>query len=417
MGGPHPCGESTTYKRLDRGTHRVVTAAETLIRLRPLLAPVGITRVANVTGLDLLGIPVVMVCRPNARSLAISQGKGRELDAAKASGVMESLELYHAERICLPLVLATHNELRYSRQVVKVQRLPRTVHSNFHNDRALLWVEGSDLLTQRRKLLPFELVHTNFVLPLPTGSGAFVLSSNGLASGNHILEAIVHGLCEVIERDAATLHWLQGEAEQARRRVRLSSVDDPDCRRLLDLLDAADMRVGIWDITSDVGVPAYRCIIAERDRGSFRSIGPIEGYGCHLARGTALSRAITEAAQGRLTLIAGARDDNDRRRYQDSKDAALYGRSIKELSRDGQRAFHECEERVHADLDQDLSWILERLAAAHVDEVLVVDLSKREFQVPVVRVVVPGLETYHHIRGFAPGVRALELLRSRGAPV
>lgn len=59
----------------------------------------GITRVADVTGLDRIGIPVVMVCRPNARSLAVSQGKGIDIEAATVSGLMESVELYHAEHI------------------------------------------------------------------------------------------------------------------------------------------------------------------------------------------------------------------------------------------------------------------------------------------------------------------------------
>ncbi len=87
------------------GTHRTVDPAATLARVRPHLASMGITRIANVTGLDRTGVPVVMVCRPNARSLAVSQGKGLTLDAAKASGVMEAIELYHAERIELPLKL------------------------------------------------------------------------------------------------------------------------------------------------------------------------------------------------------------------------------------------------------------------------------------------------------------------------
>src|SRR5947209_7315915 len=81
------------------GTHRVISPAETCARVRPLMPVMGITRIANITGLDSIGIPVVMVCRPNSRALAVAQGKGLDLDAAKASGLMESVESYHAERI------------------------------------------------------------------------------------------------------------------------------------------------------------------------------------------------------------------------------------------------------------------------------------------------------------------------------
>ena len=61
------------------GTHRILSPAETVARVTPLMALMGITRVADVTGLDRIGVPVVMVCRPNARSLAVSQGKGCDL--------------------------------------------------------------------------------------------------------------------------------------------------------------------------------------------------------------------------------------------------------------------------------------------------------------------------------------------------
>ena len=69
------------------GTHRTLAPEETLARVEPHLRTMGITRVANVTGLDDIGIPVVMVVRPNSRSISVSQGKGIELAAAKASGV------------------------------------------------------------------------------------------------------------------------------------------------------------------------------------------------------------------------------------------------------------------------------------------------------------------------------------------
>src|SRR5215467_3082672 len=93
---------------------RTIDAATTVARARKLFGAFGITRVANVTGLDCIGIPVVMVCRPNARSLSVSQGKGIDLDAARASGLMESIELFHAERINLPLKLGSWNDLRFS---------------------------------------------------------------------------------------------------------------------------------------------------------------------------------------------------------------------------------------------------------------------------------------------------------------
>ena len=99
----------------------------------------GITRVANVTGLDWIGIPVAMVCRPNSRSVAVSQGKGVDYLSAQVSGLMEASELYHAETITLPLRLCSYEELRYQHNVVDVDQLPRIERSPFHPNLRVLW--------------------------------------------------------------------------------------------------------------------------------------------------------------------------------------------------------------------------------------------------------------------------------------
>ena len=125
---------SGVCKTFRNGTHRAQNPSATLLRLKPLLPVMGITRVANVTGLDRLGIPVVMVCRPNARSIAVSQGKGLSLTAAKVSGVMEAVETYHAERVIRPLKLASFEELRYTHALVDVESLPFCVDSDFDPD-------------------------------------------------------------------------------------------------------------------------------------------------------------------------------------------------------------------------------------------------------------------------------------------
>ena len=88
-------------KRFRDGTHRVVDPAVTLARVMPLAPRMGITRVAVLTGLDTIGIPVAAAIRPNSRSIAQHQGKGATLDAAKASAVMEAAETWHAESVAL----------------------------------------------------------------------------------------------------------------------------------------------------------------------------------------------------------------------------------------------------------------------------------------------------------------------------
>src|SRR5215472_8222046 len=92
-----------TKKAYRAGTHRSVDPERTLERVRPFLPAMGITRIANITGLDRVGVHVVQAVRPNSRTLAVSQGKGADLAAAKASAVMESIEAYHSDHITIPV--------------------------------------------------------------------------------------------------------------------------------------------------------------------------------------------------------------------------------------------------------------------------------------------------------------------------
>ena len=207
---------SDAAKRYFHGTHRTCAPDETLARLRPLLPAMGITRIANVTGLDRTGVPVVMVSRPNARSVTVSQGKGLTLAAAKASGVMEALEVWHAEHIVKPLKLASHEEMRAEHRMADIAGLPRSRGSRYTPTLPLMWIEGEDLLGAGRVWLPLELVSANYTLPFPPGSGCFQANTNGLASGNHWLEAVSHGVCEVVERDGIRVvvsDWMLPESD------------------------------------------------------------------------------------------------------------------------------------------------------------------------------------------------------------
>jgi ribosomal protein S12 methylthiotransferase accessory factor len=388
-------------------THRMVPPEETLARVKHYLPVMGITRVANVTGLDTVGIPVVMVCRPNSRSVSVSQGKGFDLTAAKVSGVMESIESYHAERIDLPLKLGSLEDLRYKNPVIDVERLPRFSDSRFAPYTQLLWIEANEIMGGGRVWLPYETVHLNYTLPLPTGHGCFVASSNGLASGNHLLEAISHGITEVIERDATTLWHLLDADEQRRTRLDLDTVDDPCCRALLAKFRQAGVLVAAWETTSDVGVPSFLCRILQEEGPPASTLRPASGMGCHPARQVALMRALTEAAQSRLTFISGARDDMTRDDYGRYLDRETYDAWRATMDHQGPRRTFGSVPTFHGEtFEQDVSWELERLRAVGIEQVAVVDLTKPEFGIPVARVVIPGLEGLDHSPKFVPGSRA-----------
>lgn len=386
------------------GTHRSLKPSETLERLSPLLPRFGITRIANVTGLDRIGIPVVMVVRPNSRSVAVSQGKGLDLESAKASGVMEAVETWHAERMTHALKLGSYQELRVDHAMADLARIPSISGGRFHETLPLLWVEGENLLNETAVWLPYEMVHTNYTLPRPTGHGCFPASSNGLASGNHRLEALNHAICEVIERDATTIWHHLTVAQRAARRVDPESIDHTDCMRLLALLKDAGLKPVIWSTTTDVAVPAFYCLLLdeEAERGHLGA-----GAGCHPAKDVALSRALTEAVQTRTTYIAGSRDDLGDDEFSPAGRTAKYQYAERMMAgRDGKLDYRELETADGDSFEQDLAFLLDRLRAAGIDEVIAVDLTKAEFEIPVVRVVIPGLEAPHDDDNFLPGPRS-----------
>lgn len=392
---------TTATKRLDAGTHRSRTPAETLARIDPLMAQFGITRVANVTGLDRVGIPVALAIRPNSRAIAVSQGKGRTLDAAKASALMESIEIWHAERPDLSLRQGAATD--QSTEPVDIARLPAIArHRRGPQDRHL-WAPAEDLMSGRPKLVPFEMIHADYTQPGVPGGGAFPCSTNGLASGNHRLEAVCHGICEVVERDALSVWHALPEAAQQATGVDPATITDAWCLSALAQFRDAGLEARIWDVTSDTEIATFLCLVRDPDPSS-PHLGL--GSGTHPDRAVALSRALTEAAQTRLNYISGAREDLRDSEYETAGLAAKLDAMDYLFGVPPMQPFQHAPHGIHPTLEADLGWLLGRLADAGIAEVAVTDLTRPEINIPVVRVVIPGLEAPHDDDSYVPGPRA-----------
>lgn len=393
------------------GTERAVAPSATLARVTPFLAMMGITRIAHLTGLDRLGIPVVSVCRPNSRSLSISQGKGLTMEAARVSGVMEAIELYHAENVRAPLLLASYREMRKRQRTVDHVGLPRLNTGHFNENLSILWVEGLDMIHGEPIMVPYDLVHTDFRTPLPTGSGAFFMSSNGLASGNCLAEALSHALCEVVERDANTLFSVSARREQAARKVDLATVNDEACRQVLDRFEDAGIAVVGWESTTDVGIASFLCTVVDRDRNSGRPMPPVSGSGTHPRRGIALLRALTEAAQARLTIISGARDDLSMRFFDDRAPLATAERDrLLGEAGGGARSFRDVPEFGEDTFERNVKRMFQGLVDAGFSRAVSINLTLPEFGIPVVRLIVPHLEAMSEVPGYVLGKRAKQRL-------
>jgi len=384
---------------------------DTLKRVQPLLKPMGISRVANVTGLDRVGIPVYNAFRPQSRSISVSQGKGSEPLAAKVSAIMESVETFHAESITRPTQYGSINSLRETLALADTENMARAGRQALGDNDPIYWVEGQNLYDDQAYWLPLEVVSTDYSLPLLQGSGFFAANSNGLASGNSLNEALCHAIYEVIERDAEALWNQQSDQLQAATGVDELSINDPNCRELLTLFKTANINIRIWDISSDVGLPCFTCL-AMGNEGDWAD--PEFGTGCHAAKEVALARALTEAAQARATFIAGSRDDVGLSEYQQKQRYNRRQQGLKQLqTHQPVRQFEQLISYDNAHIDDDLELCLTQLAKIDITQVISVDLSKAEFGLSVVKVVIPGLEGAHgHWHGaYVPGRRASALLQ------
>lgn len=363
------------------GTHRVRRPEETWAIADRLRGTFGVTRVADVTGLDTLGVPVVMAVRPAAKTLTVSQGKGTSLLLARISAVMESVELWHAEYACpSPEVLDTPAyELDLPYDVCDLQQHPGSLLSE---RTPLHWVTGTEAVSGAKTLVPHSYVGVDYQVgddwrpPLLHGS------TNGLASGNSYDEAVTHALYEVIERDCTAAVGSVPVAE--RRHVDPATVDDPMCASVLGRIADAGAWVEIVDVPTRWGLPCFVTYIWSED---FPALAV--GSGVHSSPAVALSRAVTESAQSRLTAIAGSRDDLATALFTTGSSAP--GRPpVTEGEvvgwRDVARPAREFTEDT-----AETRWLAERVRELTGRPPVVVDLST-ESEFSVVKVVAAGLE-------------------------
>jgi YcaO-like protein with predicted kinase domain len=401
------CLDRPVLKQFRRGTHRTAAPEETLARAVSKARQIGITRLGDVTGLDRIGIPVTVAVRPNSRSFSVSQGKGLGLAQAHASAMMEAIELFHGEELTQRTVSASFEALSARANVVPPAALCGTGNP-LPDQAAIEWIEGYDLLGEEICFVPWEIVHTDYTLPT-RHSGAHLLSgTNGLASGNHLAEAISSAICELVERDAVALWHARGMFERSRRRLDLASVDDEDCRELLRLYERAQIAPRVWDVTSDAHVPAFVCDIPADE--SSEGLRRFRGAGCHPDRRIALARALTEAAQTRLTYIAGIRDDLSD--YTETTKDKLGAALLDAMSQAADaKPFSDVPCFESNDVTADLRWELERLRAIGVTRAIAVDLTRPDFGISVVRLVVPGLEWDCTHSDYVAGPRARQAAR------
>ena len=362
---------------------------------------------ADVTGLDRIGIPTILAMRPNAPTLSNSSGKGFTKSAAMVSAAMEGIELFCAEeeqRFQFEMVTASYNDLLSDGITLpEPDLLALSLHSLFNPQVEERWAIGWDLIGQREMAVPFEMVTMVPALGDTPARFNFQIGSNGLASGNVFLEAVCSGLSEVIERDSVTCsNFASGYDLSLLARLDTVTIPYDSVQELLSRLSAKGISAIAFDCTVDTNVATYEVYLVDND---IPSTGLFRGYGAHLHPEIAMLRAFTEAVQSRAVYIAGSRDDMMTYEHRRMRQRPIS--QIRELADDKEHAIPFARSsRATDSFEGDCHALLDSLVASGINSVVVFDLSWPEFGVSVIRVVVPGLEGYRSFPYYRPGPRA-----------
>ena len=373
-------------KRYFFDTHRTLTPVETLRRVETLTDKVGISRIEDITGRDKLNIPVYLAHRPGTEAGAapVHTGKGLTGDQARVSVLMEAIERYSAEikeEDRAKFRFESYNEGN-SENKVEPSSLILSALSKVTPDSRIEWCEGYDLMAEEEVLLPANAVYHPYTTT--RGGRLFRSDSNGIASGNNLEEAIFHGMMEVIERDALSYAEIKKDAG---KRIAIEE-DDGLIYELKERFNSRGIETHFWYIPTDVGFPT---VVLALDSPEKNANLLVYGAGTHSDPRIAAIRAITEAAQSRLMRIVKGSGITPVD-YDTVKRMNRHWFETKDGDKDAVR-LSELPYLATDTIDGDIKIALERLRAIE-KRVLVVDLTREEIGIPVVRVVIPGFEVY-----------------------
>jgi ribosomal protein S12 methylthiotransferase accessory factor len=261
----------------------------------------GVHAVRDITAMDCLGVPIFVSERRSAASCAYAFGKGYVPIDSEIGAYMEAIECYFSE----PGVARVETRCGSPSELSGVgadadpllEYAPK-LDCRADPDRALLLARAEDVESGAEGWIPAELVFH----PAPPGVGRprYGSSGNGLASGNTVQEASIHALYELIERDIWSIEFV---------RDRSALVGDAglpgQARKIIEAARCNGLRLVIRYVPNDYGLAFFAAFLFDPNRLEGRFFNG--GWGCHHERETALTQAVTEAAQSRIAFLHGRR--------------------------------------------------------------------------------------------------------------
>ena len=406
------------------GTSRIIPVEKTLLHVSEIAKRIGLTRIADITYMDKLYIPNYSSVLPGTEDyIWVYSGKGPTKRHAKASAIMESIERYSSlpTSYTKKFVTGTYNELKQSYNILHPYEVIEPLSFDFQDDMFMDYVDGFDIINNENILVPAGLALFRYNPHSPSINPFAFHHTNGLASGNVLEEAVCHALSEVIERDAISLAQLRASAipfhilynifNYLRRQgypvkplskytfqddytifpdVLLSEVDFYPVTELIKKFEKFNIKLIIKDVTTNIKIPTFNVACVEWISHDYGYLA--EGHGTHPDKRIALLRAITEVSQTRVANIHGARDDLRKIKYNDNntddKNAWQFMTSKRTIN------FSEIPTYQNEDILDDINIIVKYLKEAGLKKAIIVDLTNPDIKIPVVRAIIPGLETF-----------------------
>ena len=373
---------------------RALAPETTLLYAQRLAAAAGISEVSDLTDLDVLGVPVCVSVRPHARGESFTFGKGLRPVEAEVGAYMEALEFFFAEPGNGQLATRWGSPREVSRAEHASDAIldfPPLLNREVDLDASLLLASVQDLETGDDCTIPAELIY----YPAPdVGQSLFGSSTNGLASGNSVLEASIQALLELIERDI----WSFELVRSASRLVDPASLPD-NVREIVERAEQHGLRLKVRTVPNDYGLPFFAAFVFDLNNPSRRTFNG--GWACDVDRDVALVRAVTEAAQSRVAFIHGGRNVPASQVVDSTSDEGqLVRRHIQGVSDPRkQTSLRDIPHPAFSGTqEQQLDLVISRLRGVVQEPIYRVVLTSPESPLQVVRLVVPLLESFKESR-------------------
>lgn len=286
---------------------------------RRLAADAGVTRLADITRLDRIGLPVWQAVRPMSRALSVHQGKGATHGAAQIGALLEAAESHAAEVYAGEGPTCEWADLPGGERLANLNGLARDPAAPLGPHDIIRWCmaerfDGSPCW------VPFETVSLDFTLRSPS---RFERASAGVATGRSRDEALRVALHELIERDARGQFRELDMIERMECEIATDSIPFSWFRELMERIEAAGSSITLHALPALCGVPVIACSLHDDGKGPtpYRAL---LGHAAHPVPEQVLFQAMAEAVQGRLTYIAGARDDLLPSHYDQDRSAMIF---------------------------------------------------------------------------------------------